>query len=188
MMQPSGRAMHNGKMYELWGDELWEYTPDVETGETTVRVVGQVGNLTLPETLGENWDMRSQTYADVQAINADLLAACKAMLANYGSIYGSDMDRPVKMAQAAVAKAKRLSPPTRQPQVSRLSDRLLRGFRLAARMRPRSEPSRDSRVWIAWVPLAQRFRGCGVAHGRPPRSIDRRGYRTHLRRAAAGRY
>ena len=41
MMQPSGRAMHNGKMYELWGDELWEYSPDVITGETTVRVVGQ---------------------------------------------------------------------------------------------------------------------------------------------------
>ena len=47
MMQPSGRAMHNGKIYELWGDELWEYSPDVETGETTVRVVGQIGIRTL---------------------------------------------------------------------------------------------------------------------------------------------
>ena len=44
MMQPSGRAMHNGKVYELWGDELWEYSPDVETGETTVRVVWAGGN------------------------------------------------------------------------------------------------------------------------------------------------
>ena len=72
MMQPSGRAMHNGKVYELWGDELWEYSPDVETGETTVRVVGQVGNLAHPPDTSENWDQLRQTAAGRRLENADL--------------------------------------------------------------------------------------------------------------------
>ena len=32
MMQPSGRTMHNGKIYELWGDQLWEYRMGFVTG------------------------------------------------------------------------------------------------------------------------------------------------------------
>ena len=121
MMQPSGRAMHNGKIYELWGDQLWEYSPDVETGETTVRVVGQVGNPPITDSLRD--------------AAPDLLAACKAMLANYGSIYGSDMDRPVKYGSCLgppPPKPKGISTPTGNPKYPDSATRLLRGFRLAA--------------------------------------------------------
>ena len=44
--------------------------------------------------------------ANLIAAAPDLLEACEAMLANYGSIYGSDMDIPVKKARAAIAKAR----------------------------------------------------------------------------------
>ena len=96
MTMPSGRAMHNGKMYELWGDELWEYSPDVETGETTVRVVGQLGILPTTDSLRD--------------AAADLLDALEIAVASGKSWHG------ISAARAAIAKAKRLSTPTGNPK------------------------------------------------------------------------
>ena len=51
-----------------------------------------------------------------QTVDSQMLAALEQVLANYGSIYPSDMDRPIAMAKAAVARAKRLSTPTGNPK------------------------------------------------------------------------
>ena len=50
MMQPSGRAMHNGKMYELWGDELWEYQT-LKQVKYRAGVVGPIGILPATDSL-----------------------------------------------------------------------------------------------------------------------------------------
>ena len=89
MMQPSGRTMHNGKVYELWGDELWEYSPDVETGEPTVRVVGQVGILPATDS--------------VRDAAADMLAALELAIEQIGYTFPDAIRDPMK---AAIAKAR----------------------------------------------------------------------------------
>ena len=92
MMQPSGRTMHNGKIYELWGDELWEYSPDVETGETTVRVVGQVGTPPTTDSLRD--------------AAPDLLAALEKALPSICSCESMDCTQYDVLIQALAAIAK----------------------------------------------------------------------------------
>ena len=104
MMQPSGRAMHNGKLYELWGDELWEYSPDVETGRTTVRVVGAVPGNLINQAISDSLLLRAAP--GMLAVLEEIRACLPAV----------DLRRATELADEAIAKAKRLSTPTGNPK------------------------------------------------------------------------
>ena len=97
---------------EVWGDELWEYSPDVDSGETTVRVVGTTGSLCADATVGEKWDERSQTYADLHEVNADLLKQCERLASWAPHPFYCDIKCGlpctclIREARAAIAKAR----------------------------------------------------------------------------------
>ena len=101
MMQPSGRAMHNGKLYELWGDELWEYAPDSKTGTTIRKMVGKVG---------------PPIHSDIRIRDAasDMLAALEELVAS--NIYAPITRKQWRQIYAAIAKARGISQPTGNPK------------------------------------------------------------------------
>ena len=114
MMQPSGRAMHNGKMYELWGDQLWEYTLDLDTGRCNPGIViGTVpGN---PANVAPTDSVRDAA--------ADMLAALELWQSTMEMEDADDgictiyvPSGTVDAMASAVAKAKRLSTPTGNPK------------------------------------------------------------------------